>query len=185
MEEDDDEQRPRAHAHRLQAGTSATGRSQGHRHLRALHHRSGHPRPARARTTTEGRLGLAETRPERLQKLALFKDRKGERDTWPRLVYDDLKRTIPAELMVEIDGIGALQTGDRADVAQIIMSIEAVLNGLDRAIKIGRRDIVEAIVPKQGRWRRESTGARNSRQPRRRRLARHGCASFRRSARRC
>ena len=63
-------------------------------------------------------------------------------------MYDELKRTIPAELMVEIDGIGALQTGDRADVAQIIMSIEAVLNGLDRAIKIGRRDIVEAIVSK-------------------------------------
>jgi hypothetical protein len=83
------------------------------------------------------------------EKLALFKDRKDEPDTWPRLVYDGLKRTIPAELMVEIDGIGELQTGDRADVAQIIMSIEAVLNGLDRAIKIGRRDIVEAIVPKQ------------------------------------
>ena len=79
-------------------------------------------------------------------KLALFKDRKNDRNTWPRLVYDDLKRTIPAELMVEIDGIGALQTGDRADVAQIIMSIEAVLNGLDRAIKNGRRDILEAIV---------------------------------------
>jgi hypothetical protein len=80
------------------------------------------------------------------EKLALYKDRENYHDTWPRLVYDDLKRTIPAELMVEIDGIGALQTGDRADVAQIIMSIEAVLNGLDRAIKIGRRDIVEAIV---------------------------------------
>jgi hypothetical protein len=80
------------------------------------------------------------------QTLALFEGRKNERDTWPRLVYDDLKRTIPAELMVEIDGIGALQTGDRADVAQIIMSIESVLNGLDRAIKIGKRDIVDAIV---------------------------------------
>jgi hypothetical protein len=83
-------------------------------------------------------------------KLALFTGRrKRERGTWPTLVYDELKRTIPAELMVEIDGIGALQTGDRADVAQIIMSIEAVLNGLDRAIKIAKRDIVKAIVPKQ------------------------------------
>jgi Clostripain family len=80
------------------------------------------------------------------EELALFSGRKRERGTWPSLVYDELKRTIPAELMVEIDGIGALQTGDRADVAQIIMSIEAVLNGLDRAIKNGRRDIVEAIV---------------------------------------
>ena len=80
------------------------------------------------------------------QKLALFKHRKDDPDTWPRLVYDGLKRTIPAELMMEIDGIGELQTGDRADVAQIIMSIEAVLNGLDRAIKNGRRDIVEAIA---------------------------------------
>jgi hypothetical protein len=80
-------------------------------------------------------------------KLALFSGRsKRERGTWPTLVYDELKRTIPAELMVEIDGIGALQTGDRADVAQIIMSIEAVLNGLDRAIANGKRYIVKAIV---------------------------------------
>ena len=61
-------------------------------------------------------------------------------------MYDDLKRTIPAELMVEIDGIGALQTGDRADVAQIIMSIETVLNGLDRAIAHAKQGIVKAIV---------------------------------------
>ena len=70
---------------------------------------------------------------------------EGGRGTWPRLVYDDLKRTIPAELMVTIDGIGELQTGDRADVAQIIMSIESVLNGLDRAIARARRDIVDAV----------------------------------------
>jgi hypothetical protein len=80
------------------------------------------------------------------ENLALFNQRKKQRGTWPTLVYDDLKRTIPAELMVEIDGIGALQTGDRADVAQIIMSIESILNGLDRAIKNGRHDIVDAIV---------------------------------------
>ncbi len=80
-------------------------------------------------------------------KLAIFTGRrKRERGTWPTLVYDELKRTIPAELMLEIDGIGELQAGDRADVAQIIMSIDAVLNGLDRAIKIGRHDIWEAIV---------------------------------------
>jgi len=83
---------------------------------------------------------------ENYKKLALFESRKNEPGTWPTLVYDELKRTIPAELMVEIDGIGELQTGDRADVAQIIMSIEAVLNGLDRAIKNGRGDIVKAIV---------------------------------------
>jgi hypothetical protein len=81
------------------------------------------------------------------EKLALFKDHPHEPGTWPTLVYHELKRTIPAELMVEIDGIGELQTGDRADVAQIIMSFEAVLNGLDRAIARARREIIEAIVP--------------------------------------
>jgi hypothetical protein len=80
------------------------------------------------------------------EELALFNSREGERGAWPTLVYDDLKRTIPAELMVEIDGIGALQTGDRADVAQIIMSIESVLNGVDRSIARAKRDIVKAIV---------------------------------------
>ena len=84
------------------------------------------------------------------EKLALFAGRAKERGTWPRLVYDDLKRTIPEELMVEIDGIGALQTGDRADVAQIVMAIESVLNGLDRAIKNGRREIVKAILGPTG-----------------------------------
>jgi hypothetical protein len=83
------------------------------------------------------------------ENLSLFNQRKRKPGTWPSLVYEELKRTIPAELMVEIDGIGALETGDRADVAQIIMSIEAVLNGLDRAIKNARHDILEAIVPKQ------------------------------------
>ena len=91
---------------------------------------------------------LESGRKDYLRARPLQRTKATDRGTWPTLVYDDLKRTIPAELMVEIDGIGALQTGDRADVAQIIMSIEAVLNGLDRAIKIGRRDIVEAIVPK-------------------------------------
>ncbi len=94
----------------------------------------------------KGGLGSLKRGRDDYEKLALFKQRKDDPDTWPRLVYDGLKRTIPAELMVEIDGIGELQTGDRADVAQIIMSIEAVLNALDRAIKNARRDIVDAIA---------------------------------------
>ena len=83
---------------------------------------------------------------EKYEALELFNATKGMPGNWARLVYEDLKRTIPAELMVSIDGIGELQTGDRADVAQIIMSIEAVLNGLDRAIARARRDIIKAIV---------------------------------------
>jgi hypothetical protein len=87
---------------------------------------------------------------EDYEELTLFNQRQKTRGTWPTLVYDDLKRTIPEELMVEIDGIGALQTGDRADVAQIIMSIEAVLNALDRAIKNGKLAIMDAVVnPKE------------------------------------
>jgi hypothetical protein len=99
-----------------------------------------------ARRKPDGLTGSLQRGWDDYEKLALFNGRKRERGTWPVLVYDELKRTIPAELMVEIDGIGELQTGDRADVAQIIMSIEAVLNGLDRAIARSRRDIIEAIT---------------------------------------
>ena len=48
--------------------------------------------------------------------------------------------------MVAIDGIGELQSGDRADVAQIVMSIESVFNGLDRAIARAKQDIVRAVA---------------------------------------
>ena len=90
--------------------------------------------------------GSLESGQEKYEALELIKPTKGTPRNWASLVYKDLQRTIPAELMVSIDGIGELQTGDRADVAQIIMSMEAVLNGLDRAIARARRDVIEAIV---------------------------------------
>ena len=70
---------------------------------------------------------------------------KPPKTTWPVLVYDVLKRTIPAGLMVDIDGIGELQTGDRADVAQVIMSIESVLNRLDRSVARAKDDILAPL----------------------------------------
>ena len=83
---------------------------------------------------------------DQYRELELFKGQpKSARGTWPHLVYEGLKRTIPAELMVAIDGIGELQSGDRADVAQIVMSIESVLNGLDRAVARAKQDIVDAV----------------------------------------
>lgn len=93
-----------------------------------------------------GGKGSLESGKAKYEALELIKPTKGAPGNWARLVYDDLQRTIPAELMISIDGIGELQTGDRADVAQIIMSMEAVLNGLDRAIARARRDIINAIV---------------------------------------
>jgi hypothetical protein len=65
--------------------------------------------------------------------------------SWPSLVYDELRRTIPADLMIAIDGIGALQTGDRADVAQIIMGVESAINRMDRTVAKAKRDIVSAL----------------------------------------
>jgi hypothetical protein len=64
---------------------------------------------------------------------------------WPTLVFDRLRRTIPAELMAAIDGITEMRRGDRADVAQIIMAIESSLNQLDRASDIASRRIATML----------------------------------------
>ena len=77
--------------------------------------------------------------------LDLFKvgDRTGK---WPDLVFKTLRRTIPAELMAAIDGVSEMRRGDRADVAQIVMAIEASLNQLDRASESASRDILTRIL---------------------------------------
>ena len=114
-------------------------------------------------------------------------ERRETRNTWPRLVYEGLKRTIPAELMVEIDGIGELQ--DRRPRRR------GPDHHVDRECPQwpGPRD-QNRQARDRGSYRAEADDirARNllvpaelSRQPLRRRLARRGCASFRRSARRC
>jgi hypothetical protein len=102
-----------------------------------------------------GRLGLSDA-PERhgpkavlngkqqYERLDIFPRR--EKAAWPRLVYEGLRRTIPADLIFAIDGISELQSGDRADVAQIIMSIEASLNQFDRAVEKAKDGIKFALV---------------------------------------
>jgi hypothetical protein len=76
--------------------------------------------------------------------LDLFEVSKGTA-TWPRLVFDTLRRTIPAELMTAIDGVTEMRRGDRADVAQIIMAIESSLNQLDRASAAAGLGIARAL----------------------------------------
>jgi hypothetical protein len=86
------------------------------------------------RRKNEGRLAY--------ERLDLFKDT----GTWPKLVFDRLRRTIPADLMTAIDGVAEMRRGDRADVAQIIMGIESSLNQLARvsdSAKIGIATILK------------------------------------------
>ena len=71
---------------------------------------------------------------------------KGAKAAWPRLVYDRLRRTIPADLIVAIDGIGEFQAGDRADVAQIVMSIESSLNQFDRVVKKAKHGVEQTLA---------------------------------------
>ncbi len=80
---------------------------------------------------------------EHYRSLDLFKGT----ETWPTLVFDTLRRTIPAELMAAIDGITEMRRGDRADVAQIIMAIESSLNQLDRASDTASRGIAAMLNP--------------------------------------
>src|SRR5688572_13574846 len=101
------------------------------------------------------RLGLGDAPPghgrrpvlngkQQYERLDIFPNH--EKAAWPRLVYDGLRRTIPADLIVAIDGIGELQTGDRADVAQIIMSIEASLNQFDRAVQKAKQGVETTLT---------------------------------------
>ncbi len=71
----------------------------------------------------------------------------GRPGTWPTLVFDTLRRTIPADLMATIDGVTEMRRGDRADVAQIIMAIESSLNQLDRASDTASRGIAAMLNP--------------------------------------
>jgi hypothetical protein len=82
---------------------------------------------------------------QQYERLDLFHFRN-EKAAWPRLVFDGLRRTIPADLIFAIDGVSELQTGDRADVAQIIMSIEASFNQFDRAVKRARDGVAVTLV---------------------------------------
>ena len=80
------------------------------------------------------------------EQLAVFNDGGKNYRVWPALVYDGLRREIPRDLTVAIDGIAEMQDGDRADVAQIILAIESSLNQFDRAIARAKKDIPLALT---------------------------------------
>jgi hypothetical protein len=73
--------------------------------------------------------------------LALFNDRQA----WPTLVFDGLKRTVPRDLRIAIDGIAEMADGDRADVAQIIMAIDSALNRFDREVNAASKMMREQL----------------------------------------
>jgi Clostripain family len=80
----------------------------------------------------------SETSKETYVGLALFSDKNGPRGTWPALVYDDLSEPIPSELLNLIADIGVTSSTDRAEIAQIVLSIESTFNKLDRVLDIAQ-----------------------------------------------
>jgi hypothetical protein len=82
----------------------------------------------------------SETSQTTYENLALFSaehehDRRG---TWPALVYDELSEPIPEELVNLIADIGVTSSSDRAEIAQIVLSIESTFNKLDRVLGIAQ-----------------------------------------------
>jgi hypothetical protein len=74
--------------------------------------------------------------------LSIFSGRQnGAAGNWPKLVYDDLNDPLPSELVDLIAGIGVTSAGDRAEIAQIVLSIESTFNKLDRFL-----DTAETVV---------------------------------------
>ena len=74
-------------------------------------------------------------------KLELFKGKQ----TWPQLVYNDLRQEIPGELLAFITSVGVTNQSDRIGVAQIIISIESWFNKFDRVLKEAQEQITEEL----------------------------------------
>jgi cysteine peptidase C11 family protein len=87
----------------------------------------------------------SETSRTTYEKLALFSDAHGPRGTWPALVYDDLSEPIPSELVDLIADIGVTSSADRAEIAQIVLSIESAFNKLDRVLDIAQTVMTERM----------------------------------------
>jgi hypothetical protein len=64
---------------------------------------------------------------------------------WPRLVYDELRREIPSEIMCALTAIGAPKREDRRDIARIVLSIEGSFNKLDRIIANARKCVKDDL----------------------------------------
>jgi hypothetical protein len=80
--------------------------------------------------------------------LALFSIKGAEdgvRGTWPALVYDDLNDPIPSELVSLIADIGVTGSADRAEIAQIVLSIESTFNKLDRVLELAETVVMRAL----------------------------------------
>lgn len=79
---------------------------------------------------------------EEYEDLSIF---KASDSAWPRLVYDELRREIPFELMTGLTAIGATSRADRRDIAQIVLSIDASFNKLDGVLADARECVKEKL----------------------------------------
>jgi len=78
------------------------------------------------------------------ESLSLF---EGLTQSWPRLVYDDLREEISPELTDSIVGIDAPNRIDRSDVTQIILGIDSAFNKLDRVLSAARTHVDDCLRP--------------------------------------
>ena len=54
---------------------------------------------------------------------------------WPTLVYDDLRQALPTEVFSTIVGAGVSDRAGRADVTQLLVTMDSVFNRLDRVVR--------------------------------------------------
>jgi hypothetical protein len=78
---------------------------------------------------------------EEYKALSIF---KGMSD-WPSLVYDELRREIPSEVMTSLTAVGATKREDRRDIAQIVLSIDSSFNKLDRILDDARTCVAKEL----------------------------------------
>jgi Clostripain family len=103
------------------------------------------------------RLGLQDSRDDDDEDLAEGQKKKTGKEeyqelalsqavpAWPRLVYNDLRREIPAGIMESLTSIGASARADRRDIAQIVLGIESSFNKLDRILAEARKCVQEEL----------------------------------------
>ena len=91
-----------------------------------------------------------ETSRETYRKLSLFAPAPDDdgNSSWPKLVYDDLNEPISPELVELITNIGVTSVSDRAEITQIVLSIDSAFNALDRLL-----DVTRMAMPKRTRER--------------------------------
>jgi hypothetical protein len=64
---------------------------------------------------------------------------------WEQLVFDSLKANLPADVLSGIEGSGATSRADRTGVAQMLVSVDAIFDTLDRRLEATRIEVLREV----------------------------------------